>query len=98
MEKNNPQDPTAQQVTDGQEIEPLLTLITQTIKDLDERDQQLEKSRRELYEEQQRLEIEIQQHNEELALLNKQSKRYLILLYISIFLIFAVLFYTLSKF
>lgn len=98
MEKNNPQDPTAQQVTDGQEIEELLTLITQTIKDLDERDQQLEKSRRELYEEQQRLEIEIQQHNEELALLNKQSKRYLILLYISIFLIFAVLFYTLSKF
>ncbi len=98
MEKNTPQDPTAQQVTDGQEIEELLTLITQTIKDLDERDQQLEKSRRKMYEEQQRLEIEIQQHDEELALLNKQSKRYLILLYISIFLIFAALFYTLSKF
>lgn len=98
MEKNNPQDPTPQQTSDDQKIEELLTFITQTIKDLDERDQKLEKSRRELYEEQQRLEIEIQQHDEELALLNKQSNRYLILLYISIFLIFAALFYTLSKF
>ena len=42
MEKNNPQDPTPQQTSDDQKIEELLTFITQTIKDLDERDQKLE--------------------------------------------------------